>query len=87
MKRTQMAYQLLAGKGPDALATPMSWPWDEPRVAAAWHKLRDMFVGAGGRAETGSLRETNLVADIHKMRREKPLCQWEFWLLESREKI
>lgn len=65
---------MLVGKGLDVLVTFMSWLWDEFRVVVVWYKFRDMFVGVGGRAEIGSLREINLVVDIYKMRREKLLC-------------
>lgn len=41
-------------------------------------------MGSGGTVKMGSMTGTNLIGEVHKMRREMPLGQ-QFRLLESRE--
>ena len=68
------------------MSRPTLWPGAESRVDTVWHKLQDMLVCSGERVEMSSMTGTNLIGEVHKMRREvPPLCQQEFWLLESRE--
>lgn len=80
-EESQMAYQLLVRKSLDVLARPVLWLCGQLWVAMAWQSpgkapgLR--WVGGDG-----SVKRTSLVGEVHKMRREKPLCQWKFWLLE-----